>query len=387
MRDRWYALVALGVVILLVGGILATFQVDISVVVMVLLIIILGGILVLGVDFWRKRQFFNKLLQKIDELDQAYLVLETMREPDFYEGQLVFEAMREIDKSMTENVRSEREKVRDFKEYIEMWIHEVKRPLASLVLVVENLWKSREIIEVSVDEGGSMNGVETTGKEGEKAKLNKGTEPSRKGAKNKKNEQKIEENAVLKDKISGNLRNLERYVDQVLYFVRSEDAEKDYLIRKTNLTEVVKKVGMRNMEDFLDNGVEFEVGEVDFAVATDGKWLEFILNQIVNNSIKYRRKTGAKVRIRAWEEGNEAVLEIWDNGIGIAAGDLPQVFEKSFTGENGRKRETSTGMGLYIAKNLCEKLGHRIEIDSEEGEWTKVRIKFGENEFFEVTKR
>ena len=113
---------------------------------------------------------------------------------------------------------------------------------------------------------------------------------------------------------------------------------------------------------------------------TDEKWMEFVLDQIVNNSIKYGRKEGARIRITARKDNRQTILSVWDNGIGIASGDLPRLFEKSFTGSNGRifhhMEEKSTGMGLYIAYNMCEKLGHKIKVESEEGEYTRINITF-----------
>ena len=126
----------------------------------------------------------------------------------------------------------------------------------------------------------------------------------------------------------------------------------------------------------------------DRIVLTDAKWMEFMLNQIVNNSIKYKDKTKAEsyIKMSAAEDKKCVVLEILDNGIGINASDLPRVFDKSFTGENGREFSKATGMGLYIVKKLCDKLGHAITIESVKGEYTRVKITFYKNDFYkEIT--
>ena len=212
-------------------------------------------------------------------------------------------------------------------------IHEVKRPLASLVLTLNN-----------------------------------------------------QENA-LDRKTKNILKRLEDYVDQVLYYVRAENAEKDYFIKETDLSKVIKNVGIKNMDDLLDNKVDFIVDKIDYKVLTDSKWLEFILNQIINNSIKYRRDIdNSYIKIYVKDDCDTTTLVIEDNGIGIKPGDIRQVFDKTFTGTNGREKSTSTGMGLYIAKNLCNKLGHKIEIESEFNEYTRVIITLAKNKYYDVLK-
>ncbi len=120
-------------------------------------------------------------------------------------------------------------------------------------------------------------------------------------------------------------------------------------------------------------------------VLTDSKWLEFILNQIINNSIKYKKNHVASfIQISSKKEKDKIYLSIYDNGKGIPSSDLPRVFDKSFTGTNGRNLVKSTGMGLYIAQKLCTKLGHKISIESKEGEYTKVTITFYQNDFYKM---
>lgn len=138
----------------------------------------------------------------------------------------------------------------------------------------------------------------------------------------------------------------------------------------------------------LENNITFEVSDANKIVLTDAKWMEFMLNQIVSNSIKYKDKTKAEsyIKISAAEDKKCIVLEILDNGIGINASDLPRVFDKSFTGENGHEYSKATGMGLYIVKKLCDKLGSKVSIESVKGEYTRVKITFYKNDFYkEIT--
>lgn len=333
LKDRLYSIVTALFCYFIILLVLLAYKSDKAIVIAITIILLVTYILLFLTDFFRKQKFYTDLLKNIENLDKAYLVLETLNRPEFYEGELLCQALYEIDKSMNENVRIEKEQLLDNKEYIEMWIHEVKRPLASLVLTLNN----------------------------------------------QKN--------ILDRKTKNILKRLEDYVDQVLYYVRSENAEKDYFIKEVDLSKVIKNVGIKNMDDLLDNKVEFIVDKTNYKVFTDSKWLEFILNQIVNNSIKYKRNIdNSYIKIYVKDNLDTTVLIIEDNGIGIKTSDIRQVFDKTFTGTNGREKTRSTGMGLYIAKNLCKKLGHKIEIESKENEYTKVFITFAKNKFYDVLK-
>lgn len=294
------------------------------------------------VEYWRRRNFYRQLLQNIASLDRAYLILETLREPNFYDGRVLYEALYAINKSMAEIVQSYELSEREFREYIEMWIHEVKTPLATLSLMSKDR------------------------------------------------------------KIAAQINRLDSYVEQVLYFVRAENAERDYLIKPVSLAKIVGAVATKNQDLLLMSHVDLLVDNLDCEVFTDSKWLEFILNQIILNSVKYQSTT---IKITATTNEEETVLTVADDGIGISPKDLPRVFDKSFTGENGHapnnkeadknhrlannkiaseNGQKSTGMGLYIAKTLCDKLGHQISVASPERQGTIVTITFPHHDYYTV---
>lgn len=281
--------------------------------------------------YLKRRIFYNNLISNVEKLDKKYLVLEMINKPSFYDGEILYEILYEINKSMNENVKNYEISLTDFKEYIELWIHEIKLPIASLTLMNHN----------------------------QKNKVNK--------------------------RYKEQIKRIDDYVDQILYFVRSENAEKDYLIKETNLKKIINNVAMKNKNDLLENNISFIVEAQNEMVLTDSKWLEFIINQIVSNSIKYTRSDVDKViKLKVEELPKQIDLHIYDNGIGIPAKDLKRVFEKTFTGENGRNRSKSTGMGLYIVKKLCDKLGHKIIVKSVQNEYTDVIISFSKNDFYKI---
>ncbi len=333
LKDKRYIVILSLINFITITLILLAFKLSKDAIIVIDVILVFNFILILGIDYFRKKFFYNDLFNKIEQLDKSYLVLEMINKPDFYEGNILYQALYDINKSMIENIKIHEEQMKDFKEYIEMWIHEVKVPLSSLILTFNN----------------------------------------------HKN--------IFNNKTKRQLKRLENYVEQVLYYVRAENANKDYFIKEIDLSKVVKNVGLKNMDDILDNKVSFKVENINYNVLTDSKWLEFILDQIINNSIKYKRNIrNSYIKVYALESEDKISLNILDNGIGIPQSDINQVFDKTFTGTNGRNNNASTGMGLYIAKNLCKKLGHKIDIESKENEYTQVTITFAKNKYFNVLK-
>ena len=329
--DKWLEILIILCGTFLILMMLFAFKVAKEVIVGISIVFFLIFIAIILTDYFKRRKFYTNLINNVDRLDKKYLVLEMLNEPSFYDGKVLYQVLYEINKSMNENVKDLEISLTDFKEYIELWIHEIKLPIASLMLMNHN----------------------------QKSKLDK----------------KYEEQ----------IKRIDDYVDQILYFVRSENAEKDYLIKDISLKKVINSVAMKNKNDLLEKRINFEVKLDDIKVLTDAKWLEFIINQIVSNSMKYIRKDVDNIiRISVEESIKQIDLIIYDNGIGIPEKDIRRVFEKTFTGENGRTTSKSTGMGLYIVKKLCEKLGHKITIKSKVNEYTKIIITFSKNDFYKI---
>ena len=333
LRSNYLIILLFIVIISIINLMLVSFKVQNQAIMGVTVTAILGFIIYVVYDFGRRKKFYNKFLNDLDLLDKKYLITEMIDKPEFYDGEILYDALYEIDKSMSEKIKEYSLSIQDFKEYIEMWIHEVKLPLASINLMIHN---HKELSD---------------------------------------------------KKIVEQLKRIDDDVEQVLYYVRSENAEKDYLIKETELNKVIGNVAMKNKDILLENKIDFIVDVDDRKVLTDSKWLEFIVNQIVSNSIKYiRNGVEHLIKITAEENNQNTILKIYDNGIGIEKSDITKVFDKTFTGNNGRKIETSTGMGLYIAKQLCKKLGHKITIDSKENEFTEVSILFNKDDFLNIAK-
>lgn len=286
------------------------------------------------IDFFtfylKRKKYYDNFLNNLNLLDKKYLILETLEEPEFLDGKVFYDALYKIDKSMMENINNYRNETEDFKEYVEMWIHEIKIPIAGLMLMYHN-------------------------------------------------------NKTVNKNFLDQLNSLDNLTDQILYYVRSNYAEKDFLIKEASMDKIINEVLLKNKDSILENHIDVTVDVKNVKVLTDSKWLVFILNQIINNSIKYcdnSRKSYIKFYIEDNEK--EMTLHIKDNGIGVNASDLKHVFDKSFTGENGRKMRNSTGFGLYISKKLIEKLGHKISATSEENKYFEIAITFGKNDLYKI---
>ena len=281
------------------------------------------------IEFYRKKEFYNTLNENMEQLEQKYLISEIIEEPSFAEGKILKSVIQDTGKSMLENVNKYKYIQQDYKDYIELWIHEVKLPIATSKLVIEN---NKNEITKNIDE---------------------------------------------------ELDKIENYIEQALYYARSSTVEKDYYINKYVLKDIVNAAILKNKSNLILNKINIELENLDLEVYTDNKWCIFILNQIIQNSIKYQKDGNSKLQISAKENKENIVLNIKDNGIGIKQEELERVFEKGFTGTNGRiDGKKSTGMGLYLCKKLCDKLGLSIEIESKKDEYTCIKIIFPKNSYF-----
>ena len=328
VKDNLIGIVIYLVTAILITLMLAAFKTPSVALIITFILFILSGMLLLIISYLRKNKFYKLFMNNLEKLDKKFLILETLPEPTTYEEKIMVNSLYEINKSMIENIKISQKNINDFKEFVEVWIHEVKIPISSLVLKCHN------------------------------------------------NKEKYDKSFLSQ------IRRLDNNIDEILYYVRSEDTEKDFIITEIDLKEVVRNISLKNKDDLLENNIEFEVDLKAINVNSDKKWLEFIINQIINNSIKYKKESESIIKIESIENKDKVILEIYDNGIGIPEKDLKRVFDKSFTGTNGRDKVKSTGMGLYIIKKLCDKLGHNISIESKENEYTKVILEFGKNDVY-----
>ena len=298
---------------------LTGYSMDKCVIILVCYGVILAGWLFL--QFFSRRSYFRKLEQLTDQLDRRYLLGELMPESFRLEDQRYRELIRKSNKSVIERIHQMEQNQKDYREYIESWVHEIKAPITAIALNCENNRDERS-------------------------------------------------RGLLVEN-----RKVENYVDMALYYARMDAVYKDYRIVKTNLQEVAEGVLLQNKYYLIQSHVQAQVDCPD-AAYTDKKWIAFILNQLIQNSVKYRKKEGAHIQILTEKAKDSVFMRVKDDGIGIPEDELSKIFEKGFTGTNGRKRERSTGMGLYLCHKLCAKLGITIRAESKPDEGTEVILVF-----------
>ncbi len=189
---------------------------------------------------------------------------------------------------------------------------------------------------------------------------------------------------VLSGELEEELGKIEAYTEQALFYARSAHVEKDYLIRPVSLESLVTQAVKRNKKALIARKTGIHMEGLDLTVYSDERWLAFILNQILLNSIKYCDKETLRLDFTGSGGKERICLSVRDNGRGIPEEDLERIFEKGFTGSKGRIQTQATGLGLYLCRKLCGRLGHGIEALSQEGEGCEIRIYFPKGSYVEL---
>ena len=238
--------------------------------------------------------------------------------------QSIFCRMYEEKKECESSVQIERQEMAD---YYSMWVHQIKTPIAALGVLIQSCEENEDLQEIP-EVSGLIRGM------------------------------KME------------TFRIEQYVEMVLTYLRMGEGNSDYAFEICNLEEIVKQAVRKYSQMFIMTRTRLCMEIKEKKILTDRKWLGFVIEQILSNAVKYAR--GGEIKI--YPEENSLVIA--DNGIGIAEEDLPRIFEKGFTGYNGRAGEKSTGLGLYLCKTITDRLHHTMKIQSEPGKETRVYLNF-----------
>ena len=233
----------------------------------------------------------------------------------------LFALQRQAGKSMVETVSAAQAAQRDYREYVETWVHEVKTPITAARLLCRGL------------EG------------------------------------------TTRRRLEGELAQIEAHVERALFYARAESPEKDLVVRPTPLAELVRQAVQAHRTLLIQNGVRVEAEAVAGTVYTDEKWAAFLLGQLLQNAARYRRDRPV-ITLTAQPLGDRVALTVADNGLGIPAQELPRIFDRGFTGTNGRQRGGATGMGLYLARQVAEALAIDLQAASQVGEGSVFTLTF-----------
>ena len=289
-----------------------------------LLLLLLWGVFFVGsqvIEFLRFRNHIRELASILENLDRKYLFMECVPKPTTLREEILFDLMRQAGKSMVEAVSDAQATTKEYREYIESWVHEIKTPITAARLICRN-----------TDE-------------------------------------------KTRRKLTVELAQIENHVERALYYARAESPEQDFLVRQISLEDIAAEALEHHRSLLIQSGVRVETENLAHVVYTDGKWVCFLLGQLLQNAVRYRGEQPV-ITLSAKALENQVQLIVSDNGIGIPAHELPRVFDRGFTGSNGRSRGGSTGMGLYLCRKLADQLGIQLDIQSVEGQSTNVRFTF-----------
>lgn len=272
-------------------------------------------------DYHRRSGYYNRLLQLLDRLDEKTLLMEIAERPGFLDAKIVSYILKQNNKYQNDKIAEMQKQSRDYRDFLDTWVHEIKTPITSARLIIEN-----------------------------------------------------EKNPTTL-KIEDELRKIDNFVELVLYYARSSDVEKDFKVENTTLKALVSTALKTYSKPIIQAGGRIHMEGMDIPVCADSKSCSFIIGQVISNAIKYRQEEFC-LEFRSQVQKNRIALLIHDNGIGISKADLSRVFDKGFTGENGRRFSKSTGIGLYLCKKLCDRMNIAISISSEKGQGTTVALYF-----------
>ena len=292
-----------------------------GVLVILLIVLLLVFLTVNMFDFFQQRARLLELKSILDGLDRKYLFTECAPQPTGLFERRLFDLTRLAGRDMTGAVSDAQASQKEYREYVERWVHEIKTPLTAARLICREL------------DGGTRR------------------------------------------KLIAELSQIEAHVGRALFYARAENPEQDCLFRQIELEKIAAQAIENHRSLLIQNGIRVEMENMNCAVYTDEKWAVFILGQLLQNAARYRGPEPV-ITLSAKPLGRQTQLIVHDNGIGIPAHELPRVFERGFTGSNGRIRGGSTGIGLYLCRKLAVFLELELRMDSQEGAGTTVTLTF-----------
>lgn len=311
-RQRKRALILFVLCVFILAAVFFLYNLPLEPVIYGAMICMIPAVLVFAADMKRIRRKHIRLM-KISSLPAS--LMENMPEIcslDDEDYQRIISSLREEENRLRTDMTMRYQNMTD---YYTIWAHQIKTPIASMRLTLQN------------------------------------------------------EDSPLSRQLFEELQRIEQYVEMVLVFLRLDSDSSDFVFRSQPLDPILKDEIKRFAPQFIRKKIKLCYEPMEVTVLTDEKWLGFVIGQILSNSLKYMDKGTITITVE-----DPLTLCIKDTGIGIAAEDLPRIFEKSFTGCNGRADKKASGLGLYLCRQICNRLGHTISVSSVPGKGTVVRI-------------
>ena len=293
------------------------YRIPIEVILYPFILTIVFVLIVLLFDYIKYKEKVNKIIQICNDISSCYSV--KINDKNIFD-EYYLDIINELLKENRKQVSQIQKKISDINDYFSIWVHQIKTPIASMKLKIDN--------------------------------------------------EQIDSLQLASD-----LNRIDHYVDLVLSFLKFDEEKIDLYFRKTDVDRIMRESLKKFSNDFIIKKIRLDYKLSKREVLTDEKWLSFVFDQLLSNALKYTDKG----TISIYYDG-ESCLCIKDSGIGIALADIERLFEKGFTGYNGRQYKKASGIGLYMCKLMCDKLNIAISIESVVNEYTLVKLKFLSNE-------
>lgn len=314
LRQKTYAILLFFLFIITYTIVFLLYNVEIRAIVYPALLCLAFGVLFLIIDFEKVKRK-HKMLSDITSLTDAMIdEMPTPKTSDDIDYQRIVNMLKEESGKRNELYNM---KYNDTIEYYTVWVHQIKTPIASMQLSLQN------------------------------------------------------EDSPLTRRLNADLSHIEQYVEMVLAYLRLDSTSTDYVFREYSLDSVIRQSVRKFSTEFIEKKIRLEYSEIEKNVITDEKWITFVIEQLLSNALKYTRSGSIKIYMQ-----DENKLCIEDTGIGIASEDLPRIFEKGYTGYNGRTDKKASGLGLYLCKRICDNLSVKMSAESEIDVGTKIILDF-----------
>ena len=293
------------------------YRIPIEVILYPFILTIVFVLIVLLFDYIKYKEKVNKIIQICNDISSCYSV--KINDKNIFD-EYYLDIINELLKENRKQVSQIQKRLSDINDYFSIWVHQIKTPIASMKLKIDN--EQMDLLQLASD-----------------------------------------------------LNRIDHYVDLVLSFLKFDEEKIDLYFRKTDVDRIMRESLKKFSNDFIIKKIRLDYKLSKREVLTDEKWLSFVFDQLLSNALKYTDKG----TISIYYDG-DSCLCIKDSGIGIALADMERLFEKGFTGYNGRQYKKASGIGLYMCKRMCDKLNIAISIESVVNEYTLVKLKFLSNE-------
>lgn len=308
LRERSFYIITLSIFIVIYCGVYFVYDIELQAVFYATYLVLFILVIVACIDFYT----YYRKYQELKLMKQNVLVFNN---PSYKLGLFdkeYLDVVEEIKRLYYENDGITNQQFKDLEDYFTLWVHQIKLPISAIKLLLET--------------------------------------------------EKVPDKKLLKSE----LLRINQYTDMVLAYLRMRSIDTDYVFEIYELDDLIRQAIRKFSTEFIRKKLQIQFDETHIKVLTDEKWLVFVLEQLLSNAIKYTNQGYVHIY------GNDNTLYIEDTGIGIDASDLPRVFDKGFTGYNGRSDKKASGLGLYLCKNIIDKLSHRLELESQVDKGTKV---------------